>query len=103
MDVERLQVGWRSPIYGFFKANVSVGYDEGRKFHFFKCAAQYCKGKGHKGVRRYLDSKDRAATSNLKTHASGKRGLDLEKPGETQVALGNFTSLRVFLDRKSVV
>ena len=77
MDVERLQVGWRSPIYGFFKANVSVGYDEGRKFHFFKCAAQYCKGKGHKGVRRYLDSKDRAATSNLKTHALRCFGRDL--------------------------
>jgi hypothetical protein len=67
--VEHLQVGWRSPVYAFFHAEVSVGYDEGRKYHFFKCASGKCKGKGQKGVRRYLDSKDRAATSNLKSHA----------------------------------
>ena len=52
-------VGWRSSVYGFFKAKVSIGYDEGQKFHFFKCASKNCKGKGHKGVRRYLDLKDR--------------------------------------------
>jgi hypothetical protein len=74
--VERLQVGWRSPIYGFFQAKVTVGYDEGRKYHFFRCASKNCKGKGHKGVRRYQDSKDRAATSNLKTHALRCFGQD---------------------------
>jgi len=67
--VEHLQVNWHSAVYGFFQAKVSVGYDEGRKYHFFKCASRRCKGKGQKGVRRYLDSKDRAATSNLKSHA----------------------------------
>jgi hypothetical protein len=77
--VERLQVGWRSPVYGFFQAKVSVGYDEGRKYHFFKCASKKCKGKGQKGVRRYLDSKDRAATSNLKSHAVRCFGQDVVK------------------------
>ena len=69
MIVECLQGGWRSPVYTFFQAEVSVGYDEGRKYHFFKCASGKCKGKGQKGVHRYLDSKDRDATSNLKSHA----------------------------------
>ena len=76
MIVERLQANWRSAIYGFFQANVSVGYDEGRKYHFFKCASRNCKGKGQKGVRRYQDSKDRAATSNLKSHAVKCFGQD---------------------------
>jgi hypothetical protein len=66
---ERLQTGWRSAVYGFFEAKVTVGYDDHRKYHFFKCAAKKCKGKSQKGVRRYQDSKDCAATSNLKSHA----------------------------------
>ena len=79
MIVERLQVGWRSPVYAFFQAEVSVGYDEGRKYHFFKCASVKCKGKGQKGVHHYLDSKDCAATSNLKSHAVRCFGQDLVK------------------------
>lgn len=65
--LERLQTAWRSAVYTFFKRNVKIGFDNGRKYHFFTCAARKCKGTG--GVRRYQDSKDRAATSNLKTHA----------------------------------
>ena len=44
-------------------------------FIFFKCAAKRCKNKAG-GVRRYQDSKDRAATSNLKTHAIRCFGAD---------------------------
>ena len=33
------------------------------------CASANCKGKGQKGVHFYLDSKDHAAMSNLKSHA----------------------------------
>ena len=69
MIVECLQVSWRSSIYGFFEAKVSIGYDEGRKFHFFKCAAKNCRERGHKGVQCYLDLKDCTAMSNLKSHA----------------------------------
>ena len=32
--VECLQVSWHSSVYGFFEAKVSIGYDEGQKFHF---------------------------------------------------------------------
>ena len=79
MIVECLQGGWRSPVYAFFQAEVSVGYDEGHKYHFFKCASGKCKGKGQKGVRHYLDSKDHAAMSNLKSHAVRCFSQDLVK------------------------
>ena len=75
MIVEHLQVSWRSSVYRFFKAKVSIGYNEG--FHFFKCASKNCKGKGHKGVRHYLDLKDCAAMFNLKSHALRCFGQDL--------------------------
>ena len=48
MIVEHLQVSWHSSVYGFFEAKVSIGYNEGQKFHFFKCASKNCKGKGQK-------------------------------------------------------
>ena len=79
MIVECLQEGWRSPMYAFFQAEVSVWYDEGCKYHFFKCASRKCKGEGQKGVCRYLDLKDHAATSNLKSHAVRCFSQDLVK------------------------
>jgi hypothetical protein len=72
--IERLKKTWRSAVYGFFKNKVVIGYEDGRKYHFFECAAIRCKGKG--GVRRYQDSQDRAATLNLKTHAIKCFGAD---------------------------
>jgi hypothetical protein len=74
---ERLSKGWRSAAYGFFKPEVTVGYDGKWKYHFFHCAAKKCRGqKGVHGVRRFQDSKDRAATSNLKSHAVKCFGQD---------------------------
>ena len=76
--LERLRANWHSPVYGFFKSKVVIDYDDSRKFHFFQCAAKCCKGKV-KGVHRYQDSQDRAATSNLKTHATKCFGTDAVK------------------------
>ncbi|KAF8876639.1 hypothetical protein BD779DRAFT_1449158, partial [Infundibulicybe gibba] len=64
---ECLQATWQSPVYGFFKRDVQVGFEDGHKYHLFRCAAQKCKNTA--GVHRYQDSKDRATTSNLKAHA----------------------------------
>jgi hypothetical protein len=75
-SLARLKENWRSPIYQFFLSEVTVGHDKGHKFHFFKCAATRCRNKGIHGVRRYQDSKDRGATSNLKTHAIKCFGKD---------------------------
>ena len=68
---EHLKSIWRSSVYGFFKSKVLIQYENGRKFHLFQCAC-----KGHGSVRRYLDSQDHAATSNLKTHAVKCFGAD---------------------------
>ena len=72
---ERLKETWRSPVYGFFRRNVEIGYQDGRKYHYFNCAAPKCKSNG--GVRRYQDSQDRAATGNLKIHAIKCFGRDV--------------------------
>ncbi|KAF8869644.1 hypothetical protein BD779DRAFT_1681862 [Infundibulicybe gibba] len=66
-ELKCLQATWQSPVYGFFKRDVQVGFEDGRKYHLFRCAAQKCKNTA--GVHRYQDSKDRATTSNLKAHA----------------------------------
>ena len=79
MIVEHLQGGWCSPMYAFFQAEVSVGYDDGCKYHFLKCASRKCKGKGQKGVCHYLDSKDCTAMSNLQSHAVKSFGQDAVK------------------------
>ncbi len=52
-----------------------IGYDNGQKFHFFKCAAKQCKANIN-GVQCYQDSQDHAATSNLKAHATRCFGAD---------------------------
>src|SRR6266481_8949803 len=66
-NLECLQKSWHSSVYRFFKSNVEIGHENGRKFCLFRCTATRCKGSGI--VRRFLDSKDHAGTSNLKAHA----------------------------------
>ena len=73
----RLKENWHSPVYQFFQSDVTAGYDNGRKYHFFKCATTRCRNKGIHGVRRYQDSKDCGATSNLKSHAIRCFGKDV--------------------------
>ena len=51
----------------FFKSSVRIGYKKKRKYHYFLCTAKKYKGSG--GVQWFLDSKDCAGTSNLRTHA----------------------------------
>lgn len=72
---DQLRRGWKSPVYQFFN-KVSVRYEGTRKYHFFHCGAPHCKGKVS-GVRRFLDTGDRAATGNLKTHANNCWGEDV--------------------------
>jgi hypothetical protein len=62
-----LKKGWHLAVYGFFKADVKVGYKGKHKYHYFTYAANKCKGKG--GVQCFQDSKDYAAMSNLHSHA----------------------------------
>jgi hypothetical protein len=73
---EALKKGWRSPIYSFFKPDVTFQYHKGRPCHFFRCAAPKCKLRTG-GVRRFQDSKDRSSTANLKHHALRCFGVDV--------------------------
>jgi hypothetical protein len=66
--LEALKKTWRSPIYSFFKPDVSFQYYEDRPCHVFSCAGSKCKARA-RVVRRFQDSKDKASTANLKHHA----------------------------------
>jgi hypothetical protein len=66
---EKLKHTWRSSIYSFFKAEVTIQTHDGRPCHFFVCAAPRCKTSAG-GVRRFQDSKDKASPANLKNHAT---------------------------------
>ncbi|KAJ7286784.1 hypothetical protein C8J57DRAFT_1039844, partial [Mycena rebaudengoi] len=72
----RLQAGWRSPVYSFYKKKVVVGYANGRKYHFFECNNPRCRNGKKGGVKRYLDKKDLSSTGNLLSHARACFGQD---------------------------
>jgi hypothetical protein len=42
---------------------------DGRRVHFFVCAASHCKGRNGRDVRRFLDTGDAKSTSGLRRHA----------------------------------
>ena len=75
---EAAQLTWRSPIYSFFKSNVSVRYEGTQMYHFFPCSARRCKSETG-GCRRFQDKGDRSSTSNLKAHAIGCFGEEAIK------------------------
>ena len=62
-------------MYAFYKNDVDVRYENGRKYHQFHCDGKNC---SHK-VRRYLDKKDFTSTSNLRKHAVSCWGEDAVK------------------------
>ena len=62
---------------GFSKQKFLLGTMKGKSFTFLSVLPKNCKGKGHKGVRCYLDLKDCAAMFNLKSHALRCFGQDL--------------------------
>ena len=41
--LEKLRKDWTAPIYAFHKPVPDIGYEEGRRFHTFHCAAKGCK------------------------------------------------------------
>jgi len=64
--LDDMQRTWTSPLYGFFDPVEAITYINGRPCVEFTCSARTCERK----VRRFLDTKDRGSTSNLKRHAS---------------------------------
>lgn len=75
VTLDRARARWNSPIYSFFRPDVTIAYDtKYGKYHYFKCNAPSCKGTG--GVRRYQKTDDHSSTSNLRTHAIKCFGKD---------------------------
>ncbi|KII83105.1 hypothetical protein PLICRDRAFT_119829, partial [Plicaturopsis crispa FD-325 SS-3] len=75
----RLSKDWNAPIYGFFKAIPIIEYHQNRRTHTFQCLAKHCKQRTATktgSVRRYLDTRDKTSTSNLRTHAKKCWGDD---------------------------
>jgi hypothetical protein len=73
--IERLMEDWTSPIYAFFHPVPIIGNHAGRSYHEFRCFAKSC----NKTVRRYLDKKDAASTSNMHKHAKVCWGIETVK------------------------
>ncbi len=64
---EALRQSWDSSVYAFYSPDVTIGYDQGRRYHEFKCLGKNCKLK--KPIRRFLDKGDAQSTGNLRKHA----------------------------------
>lgn len=60
----RLSKEWTSPVYAFYKAQVTIDEDKGRRAHVFHCANRGC----DVSIKRWLDKKDRHSTGNLRKH-----------------------------------
>jgi hypothetical protein len=83
----KLQKEWTAPIYAFYHATPDIGYEDGRRFHGFRCAARGCK----KVVRRFLDKSDARSTGNLRKHAKSCWG---EEAVEAAGTVKNATEAR---------
>lgn len=80
---ERLSKEWNAPVYAFYEPVPDVGYEGGRRFHSFRCAARGCKQR----IRRYLDKNDAKSTSNLRKHAKSCWGAEaVEVAGTVKTA-----------------
>lgn len=56
---------WTSPAYTFYESTPTIGYENKRRYHAFKCLNRGCKHT----IRRYLDGKDATSTGNMYRHA----------------------------------
>ena len=100
---ERLAKEWTAPIYAFFGPIPEVGYEDGRRFHAFHCAAPECKNKSRR-VRRFLDKGDAHSTGNMRKHAKKCWGDDIvtsadKAPNANEV---RSTTIKGYLDPSSI-
>jgi hypothetical protein len=68
----RLSKDWNALVYAFSQPVPEIGYEEGRCYHSFRCAAWGCK----QCICRYLNKKDRKSTGNLRKHAKSCWGAE---------------------------
>lgn len=84
VEIERLRLAWKAPVYAFFKSVPAIEYFNGRRAHVFSCLAKSCKGKGKspRCVNRFVDKGDASSTSNLRKHAKICWGTDVIKAAD---------------------
>ncbi|KAF8239862.1 hypothetical protein L208DRAFT_1235949, partial [Tricholoma matsutake] len=83
-----------SPVYSFFKADVTIKVHKGRITHFFTCSAMNCKTEAF-GIWHYQDKCDKASTANLCHHAIccfGQDAINIAVNGKPGVPTGNIFS-----------
>ncbi|KJA19983.1 hypothetical protein HYPSUDRAFT_143043 [Hypholoma sublateritium FD-334 SS-4] len=71
--LERMMAKWNTPIYAFWTPIPTIGYDDGHRYHEFKCFKKSCS----KSVRRFLDKSDATSTGNLHRHTKACWGADI--------------------------
>jgi hypothetical protein len=64
LKLGRLSKDWKAMVYAFYDPTPRIIYINDRRCHEFSCGAQGCKY----NARRFLDTKDRASTSNMIKH-----------------------------------
>ena len=92
---ENLKKTWWSPIYTFFKPDVTLQYHEGQPYHFFACAAEKCKLRVG-GMWHFQDSKDKSSTANLKHHVIWCFGEDAVNAALTGKKVQDNSSCSIF-------
>ncbi|KAF8059610.1 hypothetical protein FPV67DRAFT_1425266 [Lyophyllum atratum] len=70
---ERMQNGWHTTVYAFFKPDPVIEYRGGRKCHVFRCTGKGCTQR----IVRYLDMKDAQSTGNMRKHVKKCWGEDV--------------------------
>jgi hypothetical protein len=79
----RLSKDWNAPVYAFYEPVPEIGYEDGRRYHSFRCAARGCKQR----IRQYLDKKDGKSMGNLRKHAKSCWGAEaVEAAGTVKTA-----------------
>ena len=70
---------WNAPVYAFFEPVPQIGYENGRRYHSFKCTARGCKQR----ICQYLDKNDAKSTGNLRKHAKSCWGTKVVEAAGT--------------------
>ena len=79
---------WRSPVYSFFKPEVTIEVHNGRVAHFFTCSVKKCKTSA-RGIQCYQDKGDKSSTANLRNHTVhcfGEEAVKMAMDGESNTS-----------------
>jgi hypothetical protein len=82
------QKTWRSPIYSFFKSDMTIQEHNGHVAHFFTCSALKCRSEAG-GVRCFQDKGNKSSAANLQHHAVrcfGEDTVNMAVKGEPGVS-----------------